>query len=110
MDSLSERFQSAKGTQPSTRAPLRHAICRAILKNMSTLIELEKDILALPAAERERLATAAWESLVRDPGAAGDRSIDPEGIDMAAQRDTEIESGRVKPIGHAEFVRRTGGT
>lgn len=76
---------------------------------MSTIIELEKDILALPAAERERLATAAWESLVRDPGAAGDRNIDPEGIEMAAQRDTEIESGRVQPIGHAEFLRRTGG-
>ena len=76
---------------------------------MSTLIELEKNILALPAAERERLATAAWESLISDPGAAGDRTIDPEGVEIAAQRDTEIESGRIQPIGHAEFLRRTGG-
>ena len=76
---------------------------------MSTIIELEKDILALPAAERERLAMAAWESLVRDPGAAGDRNIGTEGVEIAAQRDTEIESGRIQPIGHVEFKRRTGG-
>lgn len=76
---------------------------------MSTIIELEKQILALPAAERERLATAAWESLVADPRVAGNRNIDPEGIEIAAQRDAEIESGKVQPIGHAEFLRRTGG-
>jgi hypothetical protein len=76
---------------------------------MNTIIELEKEILALPPAERERIATAAWESLVGDPNAAGDHDIDPEGIEMAAQRDAEIESGHVQPIEHAEFVRRTGG-
>lgn len=76
---------------------------------MSTILKLEKDIFALPVVERERLAVAAWESLVRDPGAAGDRNIDPEGIEIAAQRDTEIESGRVQPIGRAEFLRRPGG-
>ncbi len=77
---------------------------------MSTFIELEKKVLALSAAERERLATMAWESLVRDPDAAGDHNIDQEGIEIAAQRDSEIESGQVQPIGHAEFMRRTGGS
>ena len=77
---------------------------------MSTLIDLEKEIMSLPAAERERLATAAWESLVNDPEAARSREIDPEGIDLASKRDTEIESGNVQPIDHAEFLRRTGGT
>ncbi len=76
---------------------------------MNTIIDLEKEILALLAAERERLATVAWESLVGDPTAAGDRSIDAEGIEIAAQRDAEIESGQVQPISHAEFLRRTGG-
>jgi hypothetical protein len=76
---------------------------------MSTIIELEKEILALSPAERERLATVAWESLVSDPAAAGNREIDPEGIQLAAQRDAEIESGKVKPIDQAEFRRRTGG-
>lgn len=77
---------------------------------MSTIIELEKEILSLTPAERERLATIAWESLVSDPTAEGSREIDPEGIQLAAQRDADIESGRVQPIDHAEFLRRTGGT
>lgn len=76
---------------------------------MSTIIELEKQILALPPAEREQLAMVAWESLVGDPSVAGNRNIDPEGIEIAAHRDAEIESGAVQPIGHAEFLRRTGG-
>lgn len=72
--------------------------------------DLEKEILALPPAERERLATMAWESLVADPSAASDHKIDPEGIEIALQRDGEIESGQVQPIGHSEFLRRTGGS
>jgi len=76
---------------------------------MSAITELEKEILALSPAERERLATVAWESLVSDPNAAGNRAIDPEGIQLAAQRNADIESGIVKPIDHAEFLRRTGG-
>ena len=76
---------------------------------MRTLNDLEEEILSLPPAERERLATAAWESLVSDPKAAGNREIDPEGIQLAAQRDAEIESGKIQPIDHAEFLRRTGG-
>ena len=45
---------------------------------------LEREILALPAAEREWLATVAWESLVDNPSAAGDRNTDAEGIEIAA--------------------------
>jgi hypothetical protein len=76
---------------------------------MSTITELEKEVLALPPAEREQLATAAWESLVSDPSALSDAGIDPEGIDIALQRDAELEAGTIQPIGHAEFLRRTGG-
>lgn len=76
---------------------------------MDAVIEIEKQILALPALERERLAAFAWESLVNDESVAGNRYFDPEGIDMARQRDAEIEAGLVKTIDHAEFLRRTGG-
>jgi hypothetical protein len=76
---------------------------------MSTVLELEKEILALPAAERERLATLVWESLADDSPGLSDRTIDPDGLDLAAQRDAEIESGSVQIISHDEFVRRTGG-
>ena len=76
---------------------------------MSKIAELEKEILALPAIEREQIATAVWESLLSDPNAASNRKIDPEGIQLADQRDKEIQSGQVKAIDHAEFLRRTGG-
>jgi len=76
---------------------------------MNPITELEKEVLALPAAEREQLATAGWESLVNDPGALSDPDIDPEGIDIALQRDAELESGAIQAISHAEFTRRTGG-
>ena len=76
---------------------------------MSKIAELEKEILALPAVERERIATAAWESLLNDPKATSNREIDPQGIRLAAQRDEELESGNAQAIDHAEFVRRTGG-
>jgi hypothetical protein len=75
---------------------------------MKAITELEKEILALSPSERERLAMVAWESLVSDPNAAGNREIDPGGIQLAAQRDAEIESSKVQPIDHAEFLRRTG--
>jgi len=77
---------------------------------MNAVTELEKEVLALPIAERERLAVVAWESLVGDPDAAADRTIDPGGFDIAAQRDAEIESGVVQAISHTEFLRGTGGS
>lgn len=94
---------------PAIRSRIACWIRRAILHPMNTGIDLERQILALPAAERERLATVAWESLGDDPSAARDRNIDAEGIEIAAQRDAEIESGQVQPISHADFLRHTGG-
>jgi len=74
---------------------------------MSAIDELEKEILALSPAERERLATIAWDSLVNDPKAAGNPEIDPDGIQLATHRDAEIDSGKIQSIDHAEFMRRT---
>jgi Putative addiction module component len=88
---------------------LRWHDLEGILWCMSKIAELEKEILALPAVERERIAIVAWESLLSDSKAASNREIDPEGIQLAEQRDKEIESGKVKAIDHAEFLRRTGG-
>lgn len=77
---------------------------------MSTITDLEKEVLALPAAEREQLATSAWESLISDPDALSDPGIDPEGIEIALQRDAELDSGAIQAIGHAEFIKRTRGS
>lgn len=76
---------------------------------MSTVFEIEKQILALSPVEREQLATLAWDSLVADSQVSGDPDIDREGIEVAHQREAEIESGAVQPISHAEFMRRTSG-
>lgn len=77
---------------------------------MSTMTELEKEVLALSPTEREQLAMAAWESLVTDSNALSDPRIDPEGINIALERDAEIESGAIQAIAHAEFMKRTGGS
>ena len=69
--------------------------------------QLEREVLALPLTERAHLALATWESLVADPAFAADRALDPEGLNVAAGRDRDIESGKVKPISHEEFLRRT---
>jgi len=63
---------------------------------------LEREVLALPPTERAHLALAAW-----DLAFAADRTLDPEGLKVAAARDKDIESGKVKPISHDEFLRRT---
>lgn len=76
---------------------------------MNSVLELEKQILSLPAGERERIATLTWDSLIEDPGGTANRDIDPEGIVLASQRDLEIEAGLVKTISHDEFIKRTGG-
>ena len=69
--------------------------------------QLEREVLALPPTERAHLVLAAWESLVADPAFATDRTLDPEGLKVAAARDQDIESGKVKAISHEEFLRRT---
>ena len=69
--------------------------------------QLEREVLALPPAERANLVLSAWESLVADPAFAADRTLDPEGLKGATARDQDIESGKVKPISHEEFLRRT---
>ena len=74
---------------------------------MKSAAKLEEAVLSLPATERAHLALRAWESVVADPAFAADRALDPEGIRLALERDREIESGKVKPLTHEEFLRRT---
>jgi hypothetical protein len=62
---------------------------------MNTVSELEKVILALSPFEREHIATLERDSLAENRDAAGDGSIDSEGIEIAAQRDAAIESGKL---------------
>jgi hypothetical protein len=74
---------------------------------MSTFTKLQKDLLKLPASEREQLALAAWSSLGggSDPGISA--LLDPQGIELAIERDQQLETGSVSAISHSEFLHRT---
>jgi len=62
--------------------------------------------MGLPPEEREHLALSAWKSLGDGSDAAIIETLDPEGVEIAIDRDREISSGSVKPISHPEFLRR----
>ena len=74
---------------------------------MSNLSKLQKDLLRLPANEREELALSAWNSLGRGSDPAINAKLDPEGIELAMERDQQLDSGSINPISHTEFLRRT---
>ena len=68
---------------------------------MNTIDQLEAEILHLQPFDRERLALFAWESLMEDNDGYSNVAIDPDGIDLARQRDGEgIGTGStIKPGG-----------
>lgn len=76
---------------------------------MSAVADIERELMSLPAAERERLVLRAWESLVNEESAASNPAIDPESVELAINRDSELREKAKNPISHEEFVRRTGG-
>ena len=97
----------------SDQSNVRHCnrtVWRTILKAVITVNELEKQLLSLSSADRERLAVVMWDSLTTNPQVAANPNIDPDGLRLAEARDNELELGRQKTISHTEFVRRTGGT
>ena len=73
---------------------------------MSNLAKIEKEVLNLTPKERELLALAAWESLGNGSDVSINELLDPEGVEIANERDRELSSGAVKPISHSEFLRR----
>jgi hypothetical protein len=74
---------------------------------MSDLSKLQRDLLRLPANEREELALSAWNSLGRGSDPAINAQLDPQGIELAMERDQQLDSGSVNSISHTEFLRRT---
>ncbi len=63
-----------------------------------SLAEVEKEALALPAAERASLAVSLLRTLSpADPGPSDEEVL---------QRDAELDSGSAEEISHEEFVQR----
>jgi hypothetical protein len=64
------------------------------------LQEIEREALALGESDRAALLLSLMETLPAPGSDVGDEE--------ALRRDEEIESGKVTPISHEEFVRRIG--
>lgn len=64
------------------------------------LQEIEREALALGESDRAALILSLMETLPAPGSDVGD--------DEALRRDEEMESGKVAPISHEEFVRRVG--
>ena len=56
---------------------------------MTDFAQIEKDVLELTSAQRERLAIQMWERLIEGEEATADSSVDPGGIKIALSRDQE---------------------
>ncbi|MBI2396627.1 MAG: hypothetical protein HYV17_02450 [Xanthomonadales bacterium] len=76
---------------------------------MKSTAEVEDDLMNLPAAERARLAMAAWASLEGDSAFAASVSFDPEGVVLAIERDAQMNAGSAQTLSRDEFLDRTGG-
>lgn len=74
---------------------------------VNTLTKTQKELQRLTAAEREQLALSAWKSLGDGSDSAVSQRLDPAGIELALQRDDELESGEEIAITSEEFLRRT---
>ena len=64
------------------------------------LQEIEREALALGESDRAALLLSLMETLPAPGSDVGD--------DEALRRDEDMESGKVSPISHEEFVRRVG--
>jgi hypothetical protein len=72
------------------------------------LVNLEPiapEALRLPLKERALLAASLWES-IEDPYPLGPEHSDEAAINLALERDAEIETGMVKPISHGDLMER----
>ncbi len=67
--------------------------------------QLTAEAMRLPAKERALLASHLWESL-EDPNAANGDLDEIATLNLAAERNRQIESGEVQAISHAEMMAR----
>ena len=67
--------------------------------------QIAPEALKLPAQDRAMLAATPWQSL-EDPFEFAIGRTDDEAINLAIDRDTEIESGAAVPLSHKELMSR----
>lgn len=67
--------------------------------------QIAPEALKLPARERAFLAASLWES-IEDPFEVPVDFDDEAALNLAEERDQEIESGRVQAIPHQDLMQR----
>jgi len=67
--------------------------------------QIASEALQLNPKDRATLAMSIWESL-EDPYISSQDVSDEEAIELAIERDKEIENGKVKAISHNELISR----
>lgn len=70
-----------------------------------TIETIAPEALKLSSSERARLASTLWASL-EDPYELQCDLSDEAAIDLAIERDRQIESGEVKPVSHTDMMNR----
>ena len=71
---------------------------------MSNLSQLTKEALSLPLDDRVRLAQELWASLQPAPGSMTAGGEETEALDLAENRDADLESGSVKGVPNTEAM------
>ncbi|MFM2220735.1 MAG: hypothetical protein RLZZ553_483 [Verrucomicrobiota bacterium] len=67
--------------------------------------QIAPEALKLPVRERALLAASLWES-IEDPFEIATDFDDEFALNLAEERNQEIESGRVKALSHQELMLR----
>ena len=67
--------------------------------------QIAPEALRLPTRERALLAASLWES-IEDPFVFSVDLDDEAALDIAEERDQEIESGQVSAISHQDLMQR----
>jgi hypothetical protein len=96
--------QSGVGTLQVVVDVLDSRCCDGMLRDMSSIRELEATVLQLSDRQRGRLADKLLASLPPPPGGWSRDAV----VEEAARRDDEIESGRVRALTEAEFWSAVG--
>ena len=67
--------------------------------------QIATEALRLSTRNRAMLAETLWESLA-DPYITAPHTSEEATIELAMERDKEIENGDIKPIGHQDLMNR----
>ncbi|HEV7926978.1 MAG TPA: addiction module protein [Verrucomicrobiae bacterium] len=67
--------------------------------------QIASEALRLPARERALLAGSLWESL-EDPSATTKEMDEAAVVALAAERDQQMETGKVQAVSHEEMMAR----